>query len=76
MKQRPWWSRFFSKVRARLKAGASEYGETSHDRHTLDLIDEVQQELEDVAGWSAILWERLEKLRAKAQRQAEGGREL
>lgn len=76
MKQRPWWSRFFSRARARLKAGEQEYGDKSHGRHTLDLIDEIQQELEDVAGWAAILHNRLDKLRAKAQSETERGREL
>jgi hypothetical protein len=32
----------------------------------LDLIREIQEELEDVCGWSCALWARLEALKTKA----------
>ena len=56
--------RFVARLRARLVAGAATYGEASFQRPAAELVEEVQQELEDVAGWSLILWSRLERLRA------------
>lgn len=46
-----------------MNAGAKEYGDVSFERPTVELIDEIQQELEDVSGWSCVLWMRLEKLK-------------
>lgn len=60
-----WSADFLARVRARLAKGHDEYGDASHDRAAGDLIREVQEELEDVAGWSAILWAKLERLRGK-----------
>lgn len=62
----PSFARFEQRVAARLERGAIEYGDKSMRRPAVDLIDEIQQELEDVTGWSAILWLRLENLREKA----------
>lgn len=61
-------AKFHERVAARLERGAIEYGNRSMIRPAVDLIDEVQQELEDVTGWSAILWLRLEAIREKAER--------
>lgn len=55
---------FLARVRRRLEAGAAEYGDASHQRPNDDLVDEIQQELEDVCGWAAILWAKLDRLRA------------
>ena len=38
----------------RLKAGAREYGDSSALRHTLDILDEIEQEFLDIPGWGAI----------------------
>lgn len=54
---------FLARVRERLEAGEREYAGRSHARPTDDLLVEIQQELEDVCGWSAILWARLQRLR-------------
>lgn len=54
---------FLSRVRQRLEAGAAEYGDASHHRPDDELIDEIQQELEDVCGWAAILWAKLDRLK-------------
>ena len=58
------FDRFIAHLRARLVAGAVTYGEASFQRPAAELVEEVQQELEDVCGWSLILWIRLERLRA------------
>lgn len=62
--------RFVARLRARLTAGAAAYGDRSFNRPAAELVDEIQQELEDVCGWSLILWIRLERLRGRV----DGGR--
>ena len=59
-----WADSFWSHVRSRLEAGETQYHGKSHKRPAESLIDEIQQELEDVSGWSAILWAKLDRLRA------------
>ena len=56
--------RFVARLRARLAAGTATYGDRSFTRPAAELVDEIQQELEAVAGWGLILWIRLERLRA------------
>lgn len=62
----PAFPRFEERVAQRLSAGAVEYEDQSIRRPAAELVDEVQQELEDVCGWAAILWLRLENVKAKA----------
>ncbi len=59
------FSEFAARVAKRLDAGKREYGDSSFRRPRAELLDEVQEELLDVCGWSYILWIRLERLRAK-----------
>ena len=63
---------FVVRLRARLAAGAKTYGDISFTRPAVGLVDEIQQEIEDVAGWGLILWIRLERLRGRVG-QLEGG---
>ncbi len=65
--------RFVERLRARLVAGAATYGNTSFTRPAAELVDEVQQELEDVCGWSLLLWIRLDALRGRVEQLPEGG---
>ena len=65
--------RFTARLRARLEAGAREYGDTSFSRPAAELIDEIQQELEDVAGWGFLLWVRLDRLREHVTRLGAAG---
>ena len=60
--------RFVARLRVRLDAGAKTYGDVSFTRPVTELIDELQQELEDVAGWGLILWLRLERMRERVVR--------
>ena len=62
------WERYAARVVARLETGRDEYGDVSLSQPTEKLIDEVQQELEDVAGWGLILWTRLQRCRKAAAR--------
>jgi hypothetical protein len=65
--------RFVARLRARLEVGAREYGDRSFTRPAAEGVDEVQQELEDVAGWGLLLWIRLERLRGRVEHLDEGG---
>ncbi len=53
------------RVAARLEKGRETYGDRSFDRPPDELVDEVEEELLDVAGWGFILWCRMESLRAR-----------
>ena len=65
--------RFVTRLRTRLEAGAATYGDRSFTRPAAELVDEIQQELEDVCGWSLLLWIRLARLRgAVEQHELEG----
>ena len=59
---------FVGRVRTRMEVGAQTYGDASLSRPLTELIDEVEAELADVCGWSAIAFHRLERLRARLQR--------
>lgn len=67
--------RFVHRLRARLVAGADTYGDASFTRPAAELVDEVQQELEDVCGWSLLLWLRLERLRGAVDHHEQLGGE-
>ena len=55
---------FLARMTQRLEEGARVYGGASLRAPSSTLLTEIQQELEDVAGWSVLLWSRLEHLRA------------
>jgi hypothetical protein len=65
---------FVAQLRARLEVGARQYGDSSFRRPATGLLDEIQAELCDVAGWGLLLWVRIERLRERAARlDATGG---
>ncbi len=57
------WPDFAAATDSRLKQGAREYGDRSFDLASTSLLDEIREELEDVAGWAFILWVRLGRVR-------------
>jgi hypothetical protein len=57
------WTEFTSKVSRRLDAGRRVYGDSSFERPLKRVVTEIQEELEDVCGWSFILWTRLQNLK-------------
>lgn len=61
------WERFAAKVHARLVEGERVFDNRSLDKPHLDLIEEIQQELEDIAGWGVLLWIRLERVKTLAK---------
>ena len=60
---REYFPKYCAVVAAKLHLGAIEYGDKSFDMEAQDLIAEIQDELADVCGWSAVLWTKLEKLK-------------
>jgi len=56
-------ARFLSMVRARLEQGRREYGDRSFSRAPTELIGEIEEELLDVVGWSAVLFAKVQRLR-------------
>jgi hypothetical protein len=53
---------FTSAVAGRLDRGRRDYGDSSFTRPAVEILDELSQELLDLAGWSFILWSRLQRL--------------
>lgn len=60
------WPKFTANVGKRLIVGKKEYGDQSHRLSNDRLLIEIQQELEDVAGWAAIMWAKLDKLKCSS----------
>lgn len=52
-----------SMVAARLIEGEVEYGDRSLDRPIATTLDEIRQELADVAGWACVMDRQLARLR-------------
>lgn len=68
---------FIESMTARLAAGQREYGDASFARPTADLVEEIGQECEDIAGWSYIAWtEADDDLRFELEQFAKAGFEL
>ena len=57
--------KFMGAVEKRLEHGEREHGQRSLDRPLKELAREIAEELEDVAGWSVILWKRLKGIEAE-----------
>lgn len=64
---------FLAVVRARLERGRTDFEDRSLDRPATELVDEIGEELADVAGWAAVLWVRLQRIRELAERVEDVG---
>lgn len=62
------WRIFLSRVEERLKEGQIQYGNKSFTKNPDALLNELQQEVEDIAGWGVILWIRLEAMREQVRK--------
>jgi len=73
MKRRAQLDVFLVEVSRRMERAELTFGDKSYSRDPLELIREVKEELEDVAGWASILWARIDDieraLEALADRQ-------
>ncbi len=56
---------YFAELDERLRVGAACYGDKSFDKTEGRLLQEIQEEILDIAGWSYILWVKLERLKKK-----------
>ena len=56
---------YFNKLQQRLEVGAKEYGNDSFKKSQVKLMEEIQEEILDIAGWSYVLWQKLENLKKK-----------
>jgi len=65
MKYKIHFNKFIQHLDQRLKKGHHEYGDKSFDRPACELLDEIQEELVDVAGWAEILYSILEERKVK-----------
>jgi hypothetical protein len=59
---------FTQAVQRRLDAGRGSYGDRSFERPPAALLDELQQEALDLAGWGYVLFERIERLKTTLNR--------
>ena len=57
------WGDYARAVRDRLEQGKTEYRDRSFSRDSAELLEELQQEALDLAGWGFVLWHRLEQMR-------------
>jgi hypothetical protein len=57
------WGEFAFQVQKRLENGKNTYGDTSFDKPLAELLDEIQQECLDLAGWGFVLYCRIEEMR-------------
>ncbi len=64
---------FTTRTRLRMETGARTYGNHSLSAKPAALLDEIQEELEDVAGWTVLMWYRLEQLRQDLEPQEDRG---
>lgn len=62
--QGDWWD-FTAAVRGRIEAAAPTYGDDSFDLPSGRLVAEIEYEIEDINGWSFILWKRVQALKRK-----------
>lgn len=57
--------KYFWELEKRLKIGAECYGDKSFDKTEGRLLQDIQEEILDIAGWSYILWAKIERLKSK-----------
>jgi hypothetical protein len=57
---------FLSLVRDRLTVGRREYGDASFERPVAELLGEIEEELLDVVGWSAVVFARVQRMKREA----------
>lgn len=58
---------YFDALRERLRVGAECYGEKSFDKTDGRLLQEIQEEILDIAGWSYILWAKINRLKKRIE---------
>ena len=59
--------RFVEEIRKRLWVGADSYGDGSFSKDPVELLNEIENELLDVAGWGFITFCRIRELKKKLE---------
>jgi hypothetical protein len=67
---------FVGAVAARLRAGDKEYGGSIEVKTPLAVCREVQEEIEDMMGWSYFLWQKMRRISKQLELNQENRREL
>lgn len=58
---------FVEKLNAKMKQGFKDYGDKSFSRPPIELVEEIEEELLDICGWSMIMWCKLEDIKVKTK---------
>ena len=66
------WPEFETAMKEKLRKGFADYGDASFDLPPLELLSEILEELEDTAGWSMLLWQRVARMRDALERATNG----
>lgn len=61
----PRLSEFTAALHGRVSRGRDTYGDSSFHRPFADVLEEIEEELLDVAGWGFVLWCRVRALRER-----------
>ena len=59
------WPKFVTSLAARLAKGAKEYGDVSFTRPLSELLEEIEQEILDQAGWAFIAYCRIQQIKRR-----------
>ena len=65
MRYKKHFKKFVELLDKRMKKGYKEYRDKSFNRDDKSLVEEIQEELLDVCGWSVIMFAKLEELKKK-----------
>lgn len=67
----PYFRQFIEDLELKLERGRKEYGDSSFNKETYPLLQEIQEEIVDICGWSIILWTRLERIKESLENKSE-----
>jgi hypothetical protein len=68
MKYKKLFPKFVKTLDKKMAKGFAVYGDVSFSRSPKELIEELQSECLDLAGWGMILWERLNQIKKGAKK--------
>lgn len=61
------YDEFTARIRARLDMGRATYGDASFTLPPVALVEEIRQEVLDVAGWAFVMYCRLQALEERVK---------
>jgi len=63
MKYKEVFTEFIERLEDRMKKGFEEYGDDSFNRTPAELVQEIEEELLDICGWSVILYSKIRNMK-------------